>query len=139
MKTITKLGSLITLFFAIFLLSSVESKAQDIEKRKQYLISKDWTITEVKREKLTKQEVYALDEGNTLHFSIDKKFGFKNNKNEYLAGKWVMAGKKSLLLTHGKGDGSSDTASSRFKIVKISETRIILKKLDKPKGKFVLQ
>ncbi|NLR93244.1 MULTISPECIES: hypothetical protein [Flammeovirga] len=139
MKTFTKLGGVFTLLFVLTLLSSIESKAQDLETRKKILISKDWTITEVKRDKLTEQEVYALDAGNHLHFSIDKKFGFKNNTNEYLAGKWIMGSKKELLLTHGKGDGSNDTASSRFKIVKISESKIILKKLDKPKGKFVLQ
>lgn len=139
MKTIKKIIGLFSLALGFMLLLSPESMAQDIEKRKSILISKDWTITEVKRDKLTKQETYALDEGNTLHFSIDKKFGFKNNTNEYLAGKWIMGSRKELLLTHGKGDGSSDTASSRFKIVSISETKITLKKLDKPKGKFVLQ
>ncbi|MBB6463895.1 hypothetical protein [Flammeovirga kamogawensis] len=139
MKITTKIGGAFAFLLGLTLFMSVDSFAQNIDARKEILISKDWTITEVKRDKLTKQETYALDEGNTLHFSIDKKFGFKNNSNEYLAGKWVMGSKKELLLVHGKGDGSSDTASSRFKIVSISESKITLKKLDKPKGKFVLQ
>ncbi|AZQ63410.1 hypothetical protein EI427_14570 [Flammeovirga pectinis] len=139
MKITTKFGGAFAFLLGLTLFMSVDSFAQNIDVRKEILISKDWTITEVKRDKLTKQETYALDEGNTLHFSIDKKFGFKNNSNEYLAGKWVMGSKKELLLVHGKGDGSSDTASSRFKIVNISESKITLKKLDKPKGKFVLQ
>ena len=124
-------------------LVSMPTQAQERNKRQQesLLTARKWTIVNVKKKKLTKlkkMDGFRMEEGNELSFAIDHKFGYKNNDYEYMAGKWVLDGKK-ILLIHDARDATNRLENTHFKIIRLSKTELYMKRLDKPKGKLVFK
>ncbi|PWJ41818.1 hypothetical protein [Sediminitomix flava] len=112
-----------------------------VEKVKGILTSQKWTVVEVKRNKLTKEnkmDGFRIEVGNVLSFNIDGKFGFKNNDYKYQAGKWVV-NNKELVLVHDALTTESRIESTTYKIVKAKKGQLLLKRLTSPKGKIVLK
>jgi hypothetical protein len=125
-------------FLMIILAMSVDAVAQERNKRQQesMLTARKWVVVNVSRKKLTKlkkMDGFRMEEGNEMSFSIDHKFGYKNNDYEYMSGKWILD-KKEILLIHDARDMTNRLENSRFKIKKLSSTELILKRLDNPKG-----
>lgn len=117
---------------------STEALAQDRNKRQQesLLTARKWVVVNVSRKKLTKlkkMDGFRMEEGNEMSFSIDHKFGYKNNDYEWMAGKWVLD-KKEILLVHDARDMTNRLENSRYKIKKMTSTELVLKRLDNPKG-----
>ena len=138
-----KTGIMLMMVFAFTLLIALPIQAQERNKRQQesLLTARKWTIVNVKKKKLTKlkkMDGFRLEEGNELSFAIDHKFGYKNNDYEYMAGKWVLDGKK-ILLVHDARDATNRLENTHFKIIRLSKTELFLKRLDKPKGKLVFK
>ena len=134
----------ITAFVLIILMVfSGNAEAQDRNKRQQesLLTARKWTILNVKRKKLTKldkMDGFRMEEGNEMSFSIDHKFGYKNNDYEYMSGKWILDG-KSLLLVHDARDATNRLENTHYKVIRLSKTELYMKRLDKPKGKLVFK
>ena len=134
----------ITAFVLIILMVfSGNADAQDRNKRQQenLLTARKWTILNVKRKKLTKldkMDGFRMEEGNEMSFSIDHKFGYKNNDYEYMSGKWILDG-KSLLLVHDARDATNRLENTHYKVIRLSKTELYMKRLDKPKGKLVFK
>lgn len=125
------------------LLISQPAQAQERNKRQQesLLTARKWTIVNVKKNKLTKlkkMDGFRMEEGNELSFSIDHKFGYKNNDYEYMSGKWKLDGNK-ILLIHDSRDATNRLENSHLKILKLTKSELSLKRLDKPKGKLVFK
>ena len=83
--------------------------------------------------KLKKMDGFRMEEGNEMSFSIDHKFGYKNNDYEWMAGKWILD-KKEILLVHDARDMTNRLENSRYKIKKLTPTEMVLKRLDNPRG-----
>ncbi|PWJ40113.1 hypothetical protein [Sediminitomix flava] len=138
-----KLQTIILL--TIFGLSSLfinESFAQSKSqlKKESILSKKKWTVTDVSRKKLgkaKKMDDFPIEIGNELNFSIDKKMGWKNNNHDYLAGKWVLD-RKHLYIIHDERSLNNRLVSVKYKVVKLKDNKIVLKRLTKPKGKIKL-
>ena len=135
------------LMFALLITLSVSlsetAVAQERNKRQQesLLTGRKWNLVNVKRKKLTKlkkMDGFRMEEGNELSLAIDHKFGYKNNDYEYMSGKWVLDGKK-LLLVHDARDATNRLENIHFKIIRLSKTELYMKRLDKPKGKLVFK
>lgn len=129
------LGLLVCLAFTGI---STDAMAQERNKRQQesILTARKWVVVSVSRKKLTKlkkTDGFRMEEGNEMSFSIDHKFGYKNNDYEWMAGKWVLD-KKEILLIHDARDMTNRLENSRYKIKKMTSTELVLKRLDKPKG-----
>jgi len=112
--------------------------AQERNKRQKesILTARKWTVIDVSKKKLTKlkkMDGFRMEEGNELSFSIDHKFGYKNNDYEYMSGKWVLDGKEVLLI-HDARDMTNRLENSRYKIKKMTSVELVLKRMDKPKG-----
>ena len=127
----------------ILMVFSGNAEAQDRNKRQQesLLTARKWTILNVKRKKLTKlkkMDGFRMEEGNEMSFSIDHKFGYKNNDYEYMSGKWILDG-KSLLLVHDSRDATNRLENTHYKVIRLSKTELYIKRLDKPKGKLVFK
>ena len=138
-----KAGFSLVALIGLALLISLPTQAQERNKRQQesLLTARKWTIVNVKKKKLTKlkkMDGFRMEEGNELSFSIDHKFGYKNNDYEYMAGKWKLDGKK-ILLVHDARDATNRLENSHFKIIRLSKTELYMKRLDKPKGKLVFK
>ena len=138
-----KAGFTFVILLGLALLISLPTQAQERNKRQQesLLTARKWTIVNVKKKKLTKlkkMDGFRMEEGNELSFSIDHKFGYKNNDYEYMAGKWKLDGKK-ILLVHDARDATNRLENSHFKIIRLSKTELYMKRLDKPKGKLVFK
>ena len=136
-------GFTFIVLLGLALLISLPTQAQERNKRQQesLLTARKWTIVNVKKKKLTKlkkMDGFRMEEGNELSFSIDHKFGYKNNDYEYMAGKWKLDGKK-ILLVHDARDATNRLENSHFKIIRLSKTELYMKRLDKPKGKLVFK
>lgn len=117
---------------------SNDAFAQERNKRQQesLLTARKWVVVSVSRKKLTKlkkMDGFRMEEGNEMSFSIDHKFGYKNNDYEWMAGKWVLD-KKEILLIHDARDMTNRLNNSRYKIKKMTPTELVLKRLDNPKG-----
>lgn len=97
------------------------------------LTSKKWICLDVKRKKLEKME-FRFEVGNELSLSIDKKYSFKNNDYNYSSGTWKLD-RKFLYFFYNASDGTNRTLSGKYKINKLSKSRLLLKRLDNPKGK----
>ena len=131
----------IVLGLALFLMVSAfstEVKAQERNKRQQesLLTARKWVVVNVSRKKLTKlkkMDGFRMEEGNEMSFSIDHKFGYKNNDYEWMAGKWTLD-RKEILLVHDARDMTNRLENSRYKIKKLTPTELVLKRLDNPKG-----
>ena len=132
----------VTMLGLIFLLAisylSTDAVAQERNKRQKesLLTARKWVVIDVSRKKLTKlkkMDGFRMEEGNEMSFSIDHKFGYKNNDYEWMAGKWVLD-KKEILLIHDARDMTNRLENSRYKIKKMTPTELVLKRLDRPKG-----
>ena len=100
------------------------------------LTARKWVVVNVSRKKLTKlkkMDGFRMEEGNEMSFSIDHKFGYKNNDYEWMAGKWTLD-RKEILLVHDARDMTNRLENSRYKIKKLTPTELVLKRLDNPKG-----
>jgi hypothetical protein len=137
-------GSLaVMLLTVIVFLTSVASQAQERNKRQKesLLTGQKWNLVNVKRKKLTKlkkMDGFRMEEGNELSFAIDHKFGYKNNDYEYMSGKWILDGKK-ILLVHDARDATNRLENTHFRIIRLSKNELYMKRLDKPKGKLVFK
>lgn len=115
-----------------------DANAQERNKRQMesLLTAKKWTVLTVSKKKLTKlkkTDGFRMEQGNEMSFSIDHKFGYKNNDYEYMSGKWVMDGKR-LLLVHDARDATNRLENSDYKIKKLTKYELVLKRLEKPRG-----
>ena len=138
-----KMNFMLLMALGFALLFSQPAQSQERNKRQQesLLTARKWTIVNVKKKKLTKlkkMDGFRMEEGNELSFAIDHKFGYKNNDYEYMAGKWVLDGKK-ILLIHDARDATNRLENTHFKIIRLSKTELYMKRLDKPKGKLVFK
>ena len=133
-----KIQSIKTLVIAILVLgSSIAVNAQSAnEKREKLLTSKKWTCLEVSRKKLEKMD-FKMEIGNILSFRIDKKYSFQNNDYNYQAGKWKVDGTMLYFFYNAPDDNRILTA--RYKIQRLNEREMRLKRLDRPKGKLVFK
>jgi hypothetical protein len=100
------------------------------------LTSKKWVCLDVSKRRLTKK--LAFDVGNEFSFSIDKKYNFKNNNYDYSSGKWKLDGKYVYLFYNVKGT-ENRIETAKYKIIKLNETTLILKRMDKPRGKITFK
>ena len=128
---------------SLLMILSVNTEAQERNKRQQesLLTARKWTILDVKKKKLTKlkkMDGFRMEEGNEMSFSIDHKFGYKNNDYEYMSGKWILDG-KSLLLVHDARDATNRLENTHYKIIRLSKTELFMKRMDKPKGKLLFK
>jgi hypothetical protein len=140
-RTKTGLTFLMLLGFALLIFNPVQAQERNKRQQESLLTGRKWTIVNVKRKKLTKlkkMDGFRLEEGNELTFSIDHKFTYRNNDYEYMAGKWVLDGKK-VLLVHDARDATNRLDNTHFKIIKLSKTELTMRRLDKPKGKLVFK
>jgi hypothetical protein len=136
-------GLMFVLLVTMSVSLSQTAVAQERNKRQQesLLTNRKWNLVNVKRKKLTKlkkMDGFRMEEGNELSLAIDHKFGYKNNDYEYMSGKWVLDGKK-LLLIHDARDATNRLENIHFKIIRLSKTELYMKRLDKPKGKLVFK
>lgn len=144
MKTLQFLSKNLVLIVLVALLIPHNSRAQDRNKRQQesILTSRKWTIVNVKRKKLgklKKMDGFRLEVGNEFSMGIDHKFGYKNNDYEYMSGKWILNGKE-LLLVHDARDATNRLENTVYKIKKLSQTELYLKRISpSPKGKIVFK
>lgn len=106
-------------------------------KTESLLTSKKWTCLEVKRAKLERID-FRFEIGNELSLRIDKKYSFKNNDYNFMAGNWKLDGKTLYFFYHADGE-EGRVESARYKIQKITPVELRLKKLDRPKGKLVFK
>lgn len=131
-----------TIFIVLLSLSLVglsngaQAQERNQRQKESILTARTWTVIDVSRKKLTKlkkTDGFRMEEGNEMSFSIDHKFGYKNNDYEYMAGKWIYDGKE-LLLVHDARDMTNRLENTRYKIKKMTSVSLVLKRLDKPKG-----
>ena len=142
-RHISSKGLIATFALIMLMVFSGNAEAQDRNKRQQesLLTARKWTILNVKRKKLTKlnkMDGFRMEEGNEMSFSIDHKFGYKNNDYEYMSGKWILDG-KSLLLVHDARDATNRLENTHYKVIRLSKSELYIKRLDKPKGKLVFK
>lgn len=105
--------------------------------RDAVITSKKWVCLEVKRKKLTKMD-FKFEVGNELSLSIDKKYSFKNNDYNYQSGTWREDG-KYLYFFYNALDGTNRTNSTRYKIIKLNPSILVLKRTEKPRGKLIFK
>ena len=115
---------------------ALESGTDKQMKREALLTSKKWTCLEVSKKRITKK--LSFDIGNEINFGIDKKYSFKNNKFDYSNGKWKMDGKFIYFFYNAPGTENL-VQTIKYKVLKLSETELVLKRLDKPKGKLTFK
>ena len=125
-------------FLMAISLLSIDTHAQQRNKRQQesLLTARKWVVIDVSRKKLTKlkkMDGFRMEEGNEMSFSIDHKFGYKNNDYEWMAGKWILD-RKELLLVHDARDMTNRLENTRYKVKRLTPTELVLKRLDRPKG-----
>ena len=125
------------IIFAI-IASSVYGFSQSAQiKQEAVLTSKKWTCMEVKRKKLEKAD-FKFEMGNKLKFEIDKKYQYENNDYNYSSGEWKLD-KKMLYMFYVDPKGTDRKMSATYKVLKLSESQLMLKRLDRPKGKLVFK
>ena len=105
-------------------------------KKEALLTSKKWICLEVSKKKITKK--LSFDIGNEVNFSIDKKYSFKNNNYDYSNGTWKMDGKFLYFFYNAKGT-ESKVETMKYKVLKLSENELYLKRMSKPKGKLTFK
>ena len=112
------------------------SGVSKLQKMEALLTSKKWICMDVSKKRLTKK--LDFDIGNEFGLSIDKKYNFKNNNYDYSNGTWKVDGKFLYFFYNAPGT-ESKTETSKYKIIKLNETTLILKRLDRPKGKITFK
>jgi len=105
-------------------------------KQEALLTSKKWICMEVSKKRLTKK--LDFDIGNEFNLSIDKKYSFKNNKYDYSNGTWKLDGKYLYFFYNAKGT-ENKVETMKYQIIKLTETTLILKRTEKPKGKITFK
>ena len=105
-------------------------------KKEALLTSKKWICLEVSKKKITKK--LSFDVGNEINFSIDKKYSFKNNNYDYSNGTWKMDGKFLYFFYNAKGT-ESKVETMKYKVLKLSENELYLKRMSKPNGKLTFK
>jgi len=105
-------------------------------KKEALLTSKKWICLDVSKKRITKK--LDFDIGNEFNLSIDKKYSFKNNKFDYSNGTWKLDGKFLYFFYNAKGT-ENKTETIKYKIIKLNETTLILKRLERPKGKITFK
>ena len=120
-------------FKALVLKSEQNNKQM---KNEALLTSRKWICMEVSKKKLTKKLDFEV--GNICNLSIDKKYAFKNNNYDYSNGTWKLDG-KILYFFYNAKDGSNRIETAKFKILTLNSTTLILKRLEKPKGKLTFK
>ncbi|MGB0390882.1 MAG: hypothetical protein ACPGRC_00890 [Salibacteraceae bacterium] len=116
--------------------SPAPSGVSKIQKQEALLTSKKWICMEVSKKRLTKK--LDFDIGNEFGLSIDKKYNFKNNNYDYSNGTWKIDGKFLYFFYNAPGT-ENKTETSKYKILKLNETTLVLKRLDRPKGKITFK
>lgn len=100
------------------------------------LTSKKWICLEVSKKKMTKK--LSFDIGNEINFSIDKKYSFKNNNYDYSNGTWKIDGKYLYFFYNAKGT-ENKIETITYKVLKLTENELTLKRMDKPRGKLTFK
>ena len=106
------------------------------QKQEALLTSKKWICMSVSKKRLTKK--LDFDIGNEFGLSIDKKYNFKNNNYDYSNGTWKVDGKFLYFFYNAPGT-ESKVETAKYKIIKLNETTLVLKRLDRPKGKITFK
>lgn len=105
-------------------------------KKEALLTAKKWVCLDVSKKRMTKK--LDFDIGNEFSLSIDKKYSFKNNNYDYSNGTWKLDGKFLYFFYNAKGT-ENKTETIKYKIIKLNETTLILKRLERPKGKITFK
>lgn len=105
-------------------------------KLESILTSKKWVCLEVSKKRLTKK--LDFDIGNEFNLGIDKKYNFKNNNYDYSNGTWKLDGKYLYFFYNAPGT-ENKVETTKYKIVKLNETTLILKRTHRPKGKITFK
>lgn len=105
-------------------------------KLESLLTSKKWVCLEVSKKRLTKK--LDFDIGNEFNLGIDKKYNFKNNNYDYSNGKWKLDGKYLYFFYNAPGT-ENKVETAKYKIIKLTETTLILKRTHRPKGKITFK
>ncbi|MCT4625250.1 MAG: hypothetical protein N4A46_16625 [Schleiferiaceae bacterium] len=105
-------------------------------KREALLTAKKWVCLDVSKKRLTKKLDFEV--GNECNFSIDKKYSFKNNNYDYANGNWKLDG-KLLYFFYSPNTGENRVETAKFKVIKLTENEMVLKRLEKPKGKLTFK
>jgi hypothetical protein len=135
------LAFMLVLGMTLTIFQSADAQDRNKRQKESLLTGQKWNLVNVKRKKLTKlkkMDGFRMEEGNELSFAIDHKFGYKNNDYEYMSGKWVLDGKK-ILLVHDARDATNRLENTHFKIIRLSKNELYMKRLDKPRGKLVFK
>ena len=112
------------------------SGVSKLQKMEALLTSKKWICMDVSKKRLTKK--LDFDVGNEFGLSIDKKYNFKNNNYDYSNGTWKVDGKFLYFFYNAPGT-ENKTETTKYKIIKLNETTLVLKRLDRPKGKITFK
>lgn len=115
---------------------SVPSGTSKQLKMEALLTAKKWICLEVSKKRLTKK--MDFDIGNEFSFSIDKKYSFKNNKYDYSNGTWKLDGKYVYFFYNAPGT-ENKVETAKYKIIKLDENTLILKRTESPKGKITFK
>lgn len=105
-------------------------------KTEAILTSRRWYCLDVSKKRLTKK--LGFDMGNEINFSIDKKYSFKNNNYDYANGKWKLDGKFLYLFYNAPGT-ESRVETVKYKVLKLNDNSLILKRTSKPRGKITFK
>jgi len=135
MRRIITALSIVLLFLTGNILSGSNISPKKILKTETLLASKKWLCTEVSKKRLTKKLGFEL--GNELNISIDKKYSFKNNKYDYSKGTWRLDGRYIYFFYQEKETGKKIV--TKYKIVKLNESTLILKRTNRPRGKITFK
>jgi len=135
MRRIITALSIVLLFLTGNLLSGSNISPKKTLKTETLLASKKWLCTEVSKKRLTKKLGFEL--GNELNISIDKKYSFKNNKYDYSKGTWRFDGRYIYFFYQEEETGKKIV--TKYKIVKLNESTLILKRTNRPRGKITFK
>lgn len=118
------------------IVGAIEAGTDKQMKMEALLTSKKWICLDVSKKRITKK--LSFDVGNEINFSIDKKYSFKNNKYDYSNGTWKMDGKFIYFFYNAPGTENT-IETMKYKVLKLSDTELVLKRLDKPTGKLTFK
>ena len=133
-KIITAL-IIVLLFLTGNILSGSTLSPKKILKIESLLASKKWLCSDVSKKRLTKR--LGFEPGNELNVSIDKKYNFKSNEYDYSKGTWRFDGRYLYLFYQEKKTGNKIV--TKYKIVKLDEKTLVLKRTNKPRGKITFK
>lgn len=136
-STISKVGNANQPTEELALLETLAPAPSDKQMKQEALItSKKWICMEVSKKRLTKKLDFEM--GNEFNLSIDKKYSFKNNNYDYSNGTWKLDGKYLYFFYNAKGT-ENKVETMKYKILKLTETTLILKRTERPNGKIIFK